>query len=694
MTRPIEAIAARTVGVVDAVSPTQISVLLDVDAPQSTALSFGEPTGFPRINSYLLVPNEIGAVVGLVDWIGVEASAFPKRTGLRDFGLVDLPYPIRRLKLTPVGTLHSSLDRPSGRIVYDLRRGLAVFPSVGDSVLIPNHEQVKAIIAPSDSTRRVPIGTSPLHDNIGITVDPDRLFGQHVAVLGNTGSGKSCTVAGLIRWSLDAAKKHMGDSAGEPHARFIILDPNGEYATAFADLNPKPRVFQVRADSDSLPLTVPAWLWDSREWIAFAQARPGAQRPLLLQALRELRGGAPGLSSPERDARRRLLPRLHTLEGHLSSGPSTEFPVPTNIGHLLRRLESDLVAVSPQCPVELRGALDAVAALAKKTADDRAYMGRNGEGFNAFGATDLQAVIDVMRTAAELFPGDGQPSRISEDSPVPFHVAELPDQIETVASDSEAGGRAVEFVSTLLMRIRSMVNDARLGPIVAPTVEQSLADWLASYLADDTSETSSVSIVDLSLVPSDVVHLVTAVIARVTFEATQRYLREHQGLQLPTVLVLEEAHRFIQRGSAGDELDLPQAAVCRDTFERIAREGRKFGFGLVLSSQRPYELSPTVLAQCNSYILHRLVNDADRQLVGRLVPDNLGGLLDELPSLPARQAILLGSTTPVPVLVEISELPSSHQPRSKNPSFWGVWTRAESRPTDWQALASAWQETN
>lgn len=190
--------------------------------------------------------------------------------------------------------------------------------------------------------------------------------------------------------------------------------------------------------------------------------------------------------------------------------------------------------------------------------------------------------------------------------------------------------------------------------------------------------------------PTDVIHVVIAVIARIVFEATQRYMSLY-GSELPTVLVLEEAHTFVQRGSDDQGQGPSPQEMCRHTFERIAREGRKFGLGLVLSSQRPSELSPTALAQCNTFVLHRIVNDRDQELVRRLVPDTLGGLLKELPSLPARQAILLGWAAPVPVLVEIQGLSEQQRPRSADPHFWDVWTGEVKRDIDWTSVADQWR---
>jgi DNA helicase HerA-like ATPase len=155
-------------------------------------------------------------------------------------------------------------------------------------------------------------------------------------------------------------------------------------------------------------------------------------------------------------------------------------------------------------------------------------------------------------------------------------------------------------------------------------------------------------------------------------------------------LVLEEAHSFVRRGANEDGPAENPAQLCRETFEKIAREGRKFGLGLMLSSQRPSELSPTILAQCNTFLLHRIVNDLDQALVARLVPDNVAGLLKELPSLPSRQAVLLGWATPIPLLVEMDELAEEHRPQSSDPDFWDVWTGKSPRVIDWLEIVQDW----
>jgi hypothetical protein len=331
------------------------------------------------------------------------------------------------------------------------------------------------------------------------------------------------------------------------------------------------------------------------------------------------------------------------------------------------------------------GALTAVAVIAGQVVASR----RSGAYFNDFSVADLESVRDGLAALSQSLPDMGHAAAISEDAPLFFDVNMLAEHLERIAT--EQGGNLSAFISTLGLRIRGMVADHRLGAVIGRNPPTSFDAWLRDYVGDDGARNGQVAVVDLSLVPSEIVHVVVAVLARLVFESLQRYRRRNPaGLSRPTVLVLEEAHTFVRRVREDEGPAATPAQLCRETFERIAREGRKFGLGLVLSSQRPSELSPTVLAQCNTFLLHRIVNDADQNLVGRLVPDNLGGLLRELPSLPSRQAILLGWATPIPVLVEVEELPYAQRPRSADPDFWAVWTRKEARPVDWTSIAKEW----
>lgn len=207
-TTPIESLASLRIGTVEYVSPDEFKILLDTDTPDNIALNTGLPRPFPRINGYLLIPIDQGFVVGQITWITIERSNFPVRKGFKDFGLIDLPFPLRKLCLHPVGTLSNKNKE------FKFTRGVECFPSVGDIVLLPTDEQLRSIIE-AGGNRRVYIGNSVLVSGAQVKIDPDKLFGRHLAVLGNTGSGKSCSVAGLIRWSLENAKKELADGYEE-----------------------------------------------------------------------------------------------------------------------------------------------------------------------------------------------------------------------------------------------------------------------------------------------------------------------------------------------------------------------------------------------------------------------------------------------------------------------------------------------
>ena len=154
----------------------------------------------------------------------------------------------------------------------------------------------------------------------------------------------------------------------------------------------------------------------------------------------------------------------------------------------------------------------------------------------------------------------------------------------------------------------------------------------------------------------------SARLARLIFESLQRYRRNHpKGRTLPTVLVLEEAHTFVRRGNDDDGPASSPTQLCREVFERIAREGRKYGLGLVLSSQRPSELSPTVLAQCNSFIVHRIQNPDDQEYFKSVISGINRELLDQLPALAQQQAIVLGDCVALPLQVRINTV--SPRPR-------------------------------
>ena len=712
MLTPLASADSLRIGSVDFVSPDEIKVLLDIEAPNDVALNTGVPRPFPRINSYTIIPSDNGFLVAQIEWITIERSQYPKRKGIQDFGVIDLPYPLRKMSLNPLGILKEKINESEATVCYEFSRGIEMFPTVGDPVLLPTQEQLKSIIE-SGSNRRVNIGVSLLAGNAVVSVDPDRLFGRHLAILGNTGSGKSCSVAGVIRWSIEAAKAErkrinnqteelLGDLTDEDRARlglsesinsrFIILDPNGEYANSFSDLS-NVRVFAVEEDRSKNihQLHIPLWFWNSAEWSAFTQASSRAQRPTLIQALRSVRDGQLEVDSntPSQNMRRYLRTLVTIIKIDYANGNpwSTSFPKKKGFYDGLLAWQSGVTfdeSFSENEQTNLsnfKNKLDEMVAQHTRTPKNQypSYL------------FDPPVVADLLKLASIAHGAFGGSDRdalpIDADIPRPFTGDQL---LRSIEANSEIMNTS-EYVDTMLMRIRTLLSDSKLKRITGGSPDLTLEHWLNEYICPSDKAEGSVSVIDLSLVPTEVTHIITAVIARMTLEALQRYRKHHEGRTLPTTLVMEEAHTFIKRYNTDNE-EGTATEMCAKVFEKIAREGRKFGLGLVLSSQRPSELSPTVLSQCNSFLLHRISNDRDQELVNKLVPDNLRGLLRELPSLPSRNAILLGWASELPVSVQMNYLKEEHRPQSNDPDYWNVWTNKE-RVVNWKAIADDWQST-
>lgn len=683
MTNEFDYIRNQTVGSVEYVSPREIKILLETNAPQSTAINTGLPQMFPKVNGFLLIPNEAGALIGIISWIGIEYSPYPKRSGYKDFNLIDLPFPSRKLSISPLGVLKEK----SGH--YEIERGVYSYPSVGDIVVIPNQEQLRAIVQNKDENAKVMVGFSPMAANAPVYINPDRAFGRHIAVLGNTGSGKSCSVAGLIRWTIESARKELAEGK-KLNSRFIILDPNDEYGEAFSHLG-KVRRFQViltpnpERSATIEELKVPSWMWNSYEWSSIAQASGKTQRPLLRQALREIRSGG---RLDEQDAL--IAPRhfiqsvLISLRNYIAQGIDTiaGFPGRENVGATLQAsLESLLCflpTLSDEPKAQLQKIIDSLEDLLEKKPKGRYYP--------SFNIADLQSIITPILESQSAFGKLVSYQGPDEDSPIFFLNENFVGHIERLAQE----GKVQQFMDFFMMRVKSILTDPRIASVIETKNknEITLESWLSQYIGSN-SDDGSINIIDLSLLPSEITFVIVSVLSRLIFEAHQRYKR-HTGKILPTTLVVEEAHNFIRRYD-GDIDEIAANHLCSQSFEKIAKEGRKFGLGLLISSQRPSELSSTVLSQCNTFVLHRIVNDKDQEMVRKLIPDNLGGILNELPILPTQRAIILGWATPIPITVEMNTLSLENRPKSKDPEFWDVWTGKEDRIINWKEICEGWQ---
>lgn len=261
------------------------------------------------------------------------------------------------------------------------------------------------------------------------------------------------------------------------------------------------------------------------------------------------------------------------------------------------------------------------------------------------------------------------------DSPIPYDIDELVKLIEhddnemVPRADTKGlkGGDWNGKLTRFLGRLKGKLDDRRYGFLFQPPKSSLRYEWLAEQiirLLCSDSSCPGIKVIDFSEVPSDVLPVVTGTFARLLYDV-QFWLREEK--RTPFCLVCDEAHLYLPvRDDAGA---VEKQALA--TFERIAKEGRKYGVSLLVVSQRPADVSRTILSQCNNFLVLRLTNDSDQSVVKKLMPDSMAGLTEILPLLDTGEALLLGDAVLLPTRIRLDR-PTIH-PRSGTRDFWKEW---------------------
>jgi Helicase HerA, central domain/Helicase HerA-like C-terminal len=266
------------------------------------------------------------------------------------------------------------------------------------------------------------------------------------------------------------------------------------------------------------------------------------------------------------------------------------------------------------------------------------------------------------------------------DSPIPY---DLPSLVAALLRDDQAmvpgssgrdkqgpwHGKLTRFIS----RLQAKIDDRRYGFLFKPPAASAEYEWLqqtaVTFLSSDGEDLSGIKVVDFSEVPSDVLPTVVSVFARVLYDI-QFWMRSES--RTPVCLVCDEAHLYLPVRSDSDAA----AKRALDTFERIAKEGRKYGFSLLVVSQRPSDVSKTILSQCNNFIALRLTNEQDQSAVRSVMPDSMAGIADVLPLLDIGEAIVLGDSVLLPSRIKLDKPTAT--PLSLTKNFWREWAEKSS----------------
>ncbi|UJX41328.1 DUF87 domain-containing protein [Desulfovibrio sp. JY] len=293
-------------------------------------------------------------------------------------------------------------------------------------------------------------------------------------------------------------------------------------------------------------------------------------------------------------------------------------------------------------------------------------------GEQPYRETEANILKDCVLTAkAEFMRGAGQDdAALTIDTPVPYRLARVTELLKTGMGRLDKPESSIPYLR-LTTRIDALRRDRRFTFMFGQlTVEDGMADVLARYLRLP-ADGRPLTIFNLAGVPAEIVDVVVSVLCRLIFDFA---LWTERGRGVPVLLVCEEAHRYVPRDTAA------AFGPTRRALSRIAKEGRKYGVSLGLVTQRPSEISETVLSQVNTLVSLRMSNEQDQLFVRRAMPENAAGLLSALPALRTQEAVVVGEGVPVPMRIRLRDLADGERPRSDTARFSEVWSAPRNEP--------------
>ena len=644
----------RAIGKVVSVAADRFVVEMHAGTDNFTIVGFDDVHYVARLGSFLMIPVQTEYVV--VEVVGLRERDIAS-TG-RSEGELDKAASAKYLDVVPVGMLPQ--DRGA-----KFRFGVSVFPSLYADALYALDAELDRVFetdkpnepapglngaapVPEDATRfrALSIGRSVVFEGYDVKVRIDDFFGGHTAVLGNTGSGKSCTVASVLQ--------SLFDKADEFHARgatFLVFDVNGEYANALMPLAKENGIGVAHVVLDGTAadgkFRLPHWFLEQSEWELLLQASERTQIPVLRTAL-----GLTGLF-------RENTPEALAIKEHF---------IATCVIECFRGADGDSPVAKFQRVVSLfqkYPTKDLNTNLLKRYGANYQYGNFRDGNLAPF----LDEVRKKLREDVDL------PSY----KRTPFTFDDLEECLDFAILYEEAhGNRQIrDYCSQMFTRFKSLRDrpeyafmryDIKPGE-AAPTMEAFLEQLLGlSKNGEHWQKCHPIIIVDMNAVEDEVVELVSSVLARMTF----RLLRQAEPRnRFPVHLLLEEAHRYISETPSKFAIDASKI------YERIAKEGRKYGLFLLVASQRPSELSKTVLSQCSNFVIHRIQNPDDLSQIRQMTPFISDAVLKRLPSLPKQHALVFGTSVNLPTTFKVRE--AKPLPKSDDARIGELWFHEEGR---------------
>lgn len=579
-------------GVVRRVSGAKVFVEISNDLPSAGPIIEGHIYRLGQVGSFVRLPLGFLNIYGIVSMIGASEWVGSPQTEYE----VEIPPGQRWMEIQLVGEAY-------GKGTF--QRGVSVFPTIDDEVHIVTDTDL-AIIYSSLGAAPVEIGFHSSSENLSASIDLERLVTRHAAIVGSTGSGKSNTVAGLLK-SLSGGRY--------PGSRVIVIDPHGEYGTAFKGIS---RVFRIGDGSN--PLLIPYWAMSFDELAWFFIDRRGASESILDAAFRD-----------------RIYEMRKAQTATLKAGKVSEIDITVDspIPFDMRQLWYDF------------------------DRQERATFRTN-----------------ACQKADEELVQEGDPKTLK---PAVFKPAAL-------GSAAPFRNKAAIGILPQMNRLYARLRDKRFEFLCSPGDFEGTKKDLDDVVRNWIDHSYPITVFDLAGVPFEVVDLVVGMIARIIFEVSF-WGRELPGIgrQDPLLIVFEEAHTYLPRGEGGRFIQ----GFAKRAAHRIFKEGRKYGVGGIVVSQRPSDLDETVLAQCGTFCTLRLANPEDQARVKAILPDAMTGVVDLLPSLRTGEALILGEAVPLPSRVRLPLV--EPRPRSNDPDVADEWKKARVKDAAFGKAVTGWR---
>jgi nucleoside-triphosphatase THEP1 len=533
--------------------------------------------------------------------------------------------------------------------------GVTKMPPIFSEIKIINENDLKLMLdvqideekVDDENTRlkALTIGTSVIFPDYEVKVKLNDFFGFHFAVFGNTGAGKSNTIAKIIQ---NVFKKQGYSAYG---AKFVIFDSNGEYEEAFKTINQINSNIKAKflstSDLYENKIEIPVWALSVDDWAVLLHATEKTQVPVLRRALELIQ-----LFDTDDTGVNSIKIKNHilaTVVKDILSSNEGAAAKSDRISGVLKKFGT--ATFNLLTTITIDRSLDIIED--KSIIDKSTIAIASSQKF-----AKMCAPANLMAYCDKYICNDIKEMTKTK-KVIPFSLHRFLEAVEfaVIYEGSVNSAKIYEYTATLVTRLQSLIESDQ-GSFFVQTVYKSVKEYIESLLGDNQLVN-----IDISSLDDTATEVITKVISKLLFD----YLK---GLKdrnsMPVNLILEEAHRFIHTS-------MDYGVLGYNIFERIAKEGRKFGLLLGISSQRPSELSKTVVSQCSNFIIHRIQNPDDISYVSRMVPYISQGVIERITYLRRGYALVFGTAINIPTLTMFEKAePSPNSGNSKITEKWYV----------------------